>query len=60
MVVQRAFRKKIKLERHNLVLSPVTISKWVKTFRETNAVTSIGAVGRKRSIQHWRIVKNCE
>ncbi len=55
--VQRAFRKKFKLKRRESVLLRVTISKWVKTFRETSAAISIGTIGKKRSVQ---TAENCE
>ncbi len=35
---------------HDSVPLYVTISKWVKTFRETNAATLVRVVGRKRSV----------
>ncbi len=55
MSVQHAFHKKFKLENHDLVPSCVTVRKWVKIFRETNA-TSVRVVGKKRSIQTGKTV----
>ncbi len=51
VVVQRTFRKKFELKRHDSVPASTTI------FWETSAVTSVGAVGRKRSVQ---TVENCK
>ncbi len=50
VAVQCAFRKKFKLKIHDSVPSCVTISKWLTTFRETNAATSVRVAARKRSI----------
>ncbi len=56
-VVQSKFCKKILIRKHDSVLSHVTISTWVKIFQETRAAISVGAIGRKRSVQ---TVKNWE
>ncbi len=47
MAMQCAFTKKYKFKKFDSVQSCVTISKRVKTFRETNATTSVGMVGRR-------------
>ncbi len=57
VAVQHKFCKKFKLKRHDLFLLCVTINKLVKTLWETSATTSVGVVGRKRSVQ---TAKNCE
>ncbi len=57
VAVQRTFCKKRKLKRHDSVSWCVTISKWVKTFRETSAAVSLKAVVWKRNI---RTVDNCK
>ncbi len=57
VAAQPVFCKKIKLKRQNLVPQHVAISKWVKTFWERIAATSIMVVGRMGSVQ---TVENCK
>ncbi len=57
MALQRAFCKTFKLKRHDSVLSSATISKWLRAFWETSAVTSVKMVGKKKGAQ---TVKKCK
>ncbi len=45
--------KKNELKRRDSVPSHVTMSKWVKSFRETSAVIPVGVVRRKKRYEQW-------